>query len=84
VEGSFSFGDLFELLRVVAVIAIIVSAAAIATPKGRLPLALRGVLAVLRKDAGTTGTQGTVGTVPGWKRLVAFALVLLAALLAVI
>jgi len=79
-----SEGDIFELLRVVAVIAVVVVAAALATPKGRLPLALRGVLAVLRKDAGTTGTNGTAGSVPGWKRLVAFALVLLAVLLAVI
>jgi len=79
-----SLFEMREAVRVAAVIAIVVAAAALATPKGRLPLALRGVMAVLRKDAGATGAGRTTGTVPGWKRLVAFALVLLAALLAVI
>jgi len=85
VEGSFSLGELLELLRVIAVIAVVVVAAALATPKGRLPLALRGVAKILRRD-GTCRTSGTGRTeaVPGWKRLLAFALVLLAVLLAVI
>jgi len=73
-----------ELLRVIAVIAVIVLAAALATPKGRLPLALRGVLAVLKKDAGVGRLSVTGAAVPGWKRLLAFVLVLVAMCLAVI
>jgi len=81
---EFSPGELLELLRVVAVIAVVVAAAALATPKGRLPLALRGIARIVKRDLGTDGTPETNGTVPRWKRLVAFALVLLAILLAVI
>jgi len=73
-----------QFARLVAVLAILVVAAALATPKGRLPLALRGVLAILKKDTGTAATNGTQGTVSVWKRLLAFVLVLVAVLLAVI
>ena len=67
----------FQIARLVAVLALLCVAAAIATPKGRLPLALRGVAKLFR-------ISGEEQTVTAWKRLLAFALVLLAVLLALI
>ena len=66
-----------QIARLVAVLALLCVAAAIATPKGRLPLALRGVAKLFR-------IGGEEQTVPAWKRLLAFVLVLLAILLALI
>ena len=74
-----------EIIRIVAVIALLCAAAAISTPKGRLPLALRGVMKVMRRD-GTLPARGAqpVGEkVSPLKRLLALALVLAAVLLAV-
>ena len=67
----------FQLARICLVIALVCVAAALATPKGRLPLALRGVAKLFR-------ICGEEQTVPTWKRLLAFVLVLLAILLALI
>ena len=39
-----------QIARLVAVLALVCVAAAIATPKGRLPLALRGLAKMLGKD----------------------------------
>ena len=66
-----------QIARLVAVVALLCVAAAIATPKGRLPLALRGVAKLFRISCEEQ-------TVPAWKRLLAFVLVLLAILLALI
>ena len=66
-----------QIARLVAVVALLCVAATIATPKGRLPLALRGVAKLFR-------ISGEEQTVPAWKRLLAFVLVLLAILLALI
>ena len=66
-----------QVVRLVAVIALLCVAAAIATPKGRLPLALRGVAKLFR-------IQNDERTVPVWKRALSFVLVLLAILLALI
>ena len=66
-----------QIARLVAVLALLCVAAAIATPKGCLPLALRGVAKLFR-------ISGEEQTVPAWKRLLAFVLVLLAILLALI
>ena len=66
-----------QFARMVAVIAMLGVAAAIATPKGRLPLALRGVAKLFR----ITGDERKV---PWWKKLVALVLVVLATLLATI
>jgi len=74
----------FELVRLIAVIALVVVAAALATPPGRLPLALRGLVKIMRRDNGVNGTGGTDATTPVWKRIVAFGLVLLAVALALI
>ena len=75
----------FQILRIVAVIALVCVAAALATPKGRLPLALRGVLKLMRKDnaVSSASCRTDVEEVPVAKRLLAFVLVLLAVLLAI-
>jgi len=72
-----------QIARLVAVLALLGVAAAVATPKGRLPLALRGVAKVLGRD-GAVGTAGTAGAVSGRKRLLALVLVLAAVILALI
>ena len=69
-----------ELLRVIAVVALLGVAAAIATPRGRLPLALRGLQRVLGKPAKENGGE-PVGMV---RRLVACALVVAALALVVL
>lgn len=71
-----------NILKVIAVIALLVLAAMLATPKGRLPLALRGINKLLRRD-GTSANQSSV-VAPTWKRLIAFMLVVLATILAMI
>ncbi len=71
--------------RFVVVIALLGLAAALATPKGRLPLALRGIRRTLRRDAGAPAAEPSAArAVPLWKRLVAFALVLLAFLIGIL
>ena len=70
-----------ELLIVVLVIALLGAAAALATPPGRLPLALRGVYRILKKDRGGCAAPPSSGPAPLWRRILAFFLVLLAALL---
>ena len=76
----------FQIFRIVAVIALVCVAAALATPKGRLPLALRGLARLLRQDAAPAAPapQGVGQPVPLVKRLLAFVLVLLAILLAIV
>lgn len=76
---------MFHQYRFVVVIAILGIAAALATEKGKLPLALRGMKRVLQRDAGaqTPSSSQTRGGEPSWKRLLAFVLVVLAFLIAV-
>ena len=70
----------FQLVRLLAVLALVCASAALATPKGRLPLALRGVLKVLGQDRGAAAAP--VETVSAWRRALAFVLILVAAVLA--
>jgi len=71
--------------RFVAVIALLGLAAMLATQKGKLPLALRGLHRIMRKDAGGVATAPSPSqVVPVWKRILAFVLVVLAALIAMI
>ncbi|MBR0241821.1 MAG: hypothetical protein IJQ54_04770 [Kiritimatiellae bacterium] len=70
-----------DLIIVVLVIALLGAAAALATPPGRLPLALRGVYRILRKDRGESAAPPDSGPVPLWRRVLAFVLVVIAALL---
>ena len=77
-----------QIARLVAVVALLCAAAAIATPKGRLPLALRGVAKLLARDRGQTQSTAVEGCrlqlVSGGKRVLAFVLVVLAVVLALI
>ena len=77
--------DAVEVLRLVIVLALVCAAAALATPKGRLPLAVRGLAKLLRQDAASAAPapQGADQSVPLVKRLLAFVLVLLAIFLAI-
>ena len=76
----------FQLGRICAVIALVCVAAAMATPKGRLPLALRGLAKMLGKDGIQTFEHSEHSNIQVSlaRRLLAFLLVLLAILLALI
>ena len=88
---------LLQIARLVAVVALLCVAAAIATPKDRIPLALRGLAKLLNVVPSPSRRQalagdpryhasrrGGDGTVTPLKRLLAFTLVILAILLALI
>ena len=68
----------FQLFRVAAVILLLGAAAAIATPRGRLPLAMRGLNRVLGRPV----REEKGGEVSVKRRLAAFLLVLVAVSLA--
>ena len=70
-----------DLIIVVLIIALLGAAAALATPPGRIPLALRGVYRVLKKDRGECAAPPNSGPAPLWRRILAFILVLIAAAL---
>ena len=87
----------FQIARICVVIALVCIAAAIATPKGRLPLALRGLAKMLNAVPSPSRRQALAGdpcyhasrrdgdgTVSAGKRALAFTLVILAILLALI
>lgn len=71
-----------QLGRLIGVLALLIVAALLATPPGRLPLALRGVYRILCHDQGFS-SECAVAPAPRWKRLAAFFLVLVAAVLAI-
>ena len=75
-----------QIARLVGVLALLIVAALLATPPGRLPLALRGVYRILRRDRGLAEDPAAMAgtTAPTRKRLLAFALVLAAAALALV
>lgn len=80
-------GTAFQIVRICLVLALVCVAAALATPKGRLPLALRGLAKLLRQDdSRTVAASATAAAqpVPLTKRLLAFLLILLALLIAMI
>ena len=70
----------FQALRVAAVLALLCAAALLATPPGRLPLALRG----LAKITGRNPDQNAVSKVSLFKRLLASVLVLVAVILCMV
>ncbi len=70
-------------LRVAAVIALLCVSAALATPLGRLPLALRGLKKIMRKDRGLAPDKSTDATVSPRRRFLAFLVALLAVAVAV-
>lgn len=73
----------WQIARLAGVLALVVAAAALATPPGRLPLALRGVYRVLRRDRGLPDAPPANAPAPVWRRVLAFVFVLAAAALAV-
>ena len=70
-------------LRVAAVIALLCVSAALATPPGRLPLALRGLKKIMRKDQGLAPDKSTDETVSPRRRFFDFLVALLADAVAV-
>jgi hypothetical protein len=71
-----------EAIRVFAVMALVCVAACLATPPGKLPLALRGIRKMLRKDLGVSGQTVADAKAPVWRRMLSFLLVIVAALVA--
>ncbi len=72
--------------RFIAVIAFLGLAAFLATERGKLPLALRGLRKMMRRDAGLAAKEPErekKSGVPQWKRLLAFVLVIVAFVIAV-
>ena len=68
------------IVKIVLVIALLGVAAAIATPKGRLPLALRGLEKLMGKRAETRAD----GAVSIGKRFFALVLVIIAIIVAIV
>lgn len=68
----------FQIARVALVVVLLAAAAAVATPRGRLPLALRGVLRVMRRDGAVPGEEPKAVRVSAVRRAFAFLLVLAA------
>ena len=66
--------------RFIFVVAFLGLAAALLTDRNRLPLALRG----LRRTLGTSTPPAPAAPVPLWRRLLAFILILLAFLIAIL
>ena len=70
-----------ELIRVIAVVALLCVAAAVCTPKGRLPLVLRGLKRTLdaKPNAADLGEK-----VAFWRKVLAFLCLLAAVVIALI
>ncbi|MGN0852455.1 MAG: hypothetical protein ACI4Q3_03665 [Kiritimatiellia bacterium] len=75
---------MFNQFRFVIVVALLGIAAALLTDRTRLPLALRGLKRVLGKDAGLSPQTDRKRSVSPLRRLLAFALVLAAFVVAVL
>lgn len=71
-----------HLISMVIVMALIVTAAVLSTPKGKLPLAIRGLAKLMKKD-GRGAEVPKVEPVPTWRKVLAFILVIIATLLAI-
>ncbi|MBQ7234892.1 MAG: hypothetical protein IJS36_05755 [Kiritimatiellae bacterium] len=69
---------ILQIARISAVVALLGAAAALASPKGRLPIALRGI----RRALGRADAAAHDAPVPAWRRAAAFALALAAVVLA--
>ena len=76
--------DALQIARLAAVIVLLVAAAIVATPKGRLPLALRGIMRMMRRDGAISGTAPCEARVAASRKALAFLLVVAAAGVAVI
>ena len=76
----------FQIVRIVLTLALLCVAAALATPKGRLPLVLRGVMKMLHRDGTVPSPSPATGAdkPSAWKRFLAFLLILIALALALV
>ena len=72
-----------QISKVVAVIVLLGAASAISTPKGRLPLALRGLFKTLGREL-PSKLEPEISSVPLWKKIISLILVLAALTVAVI
>lgn len=74
------------IVKIVLVLALLGVASALSTPKGRLPLALRGLTRMMRKDRGETGADASERgeRVSAQKRFFAFLLVIVAIIVAIL
>ena len=76
--------DAVQIARLAAVLLLLVGAALAATPKGRLPLALRGLWRTMRRDGVVMGDAPSGEPVGASRKLLAFILILIAAGVALI
>ena len=74
----------FQIVRLVAVVALLVFAAVLATPPGRLPLALRGVYKIMKRDRSMPDRPPSSSPPSALRRGLAFLLVLAAVALCVV
>ena len=72
-----------QIARIATVIALLCFASSLAAPPNRLPLALRGLRRILRKDMGVAGVVEEKKASP-MRRAIAFLLVLAAVALTLI
>jgi len=74
------------IARIVVVVALLGGSAALATPRGRLPLALRGVRRIMRRDRGISEASAADGgeKVSAGRKFFAFLLAIIAIILAII
>ena len=70
--------DALQIARLVAVVALLVAAALVATPKGRLPLALRGIMRTMRRDGAIPCAAPCEARVAASRKVRAFFLVVAA------
>ncbi len=68
--------------RFVVVIALLAVACALLRKPGELPLALRGIRRIMRRDGNRQAPHVPKGEVPVWKRLLAFVIIIIAFLVA--
>ena len=76
--------DAAQIARLAAVLLLLVAAALAATPKGRLPLALRGIMRTMRRDGSIRGDAPCGEPVGAARRWLALFLVAVAVGVAVI
>lgn len=72
------------IAKIIVVVGLLGAAAAVATPRGRLPLALRGVRRMMRQDRGEKGTDAAERgeAVSGRRKFSALLLVIIAIIIA--
>lgn len=73
-----------QIIRIVLVMALVIASAALATPPGRLPLALRGIRRIMLKDRGLPADSSAPARASPLRRVFAFLLLLVAVILAVL